>query len=689
MMGMVGALGLGCAGQQAAETESSTVEHDHGAVVETGDNGRNAAWGPTSNDGFRDPFGFQGGSIFDEMDWPTPNVYRAGSGAPGHAYWQQRVDYNIDATLDEQNRSISASATVTYTNNSPDTLDYIWIHLEQNLFRPESIGSRSKEPGTRFGFREGFEGGYTISTLRSGGVDLDIQVYDTVGRIDLSDPIEPGETWSFDIAWSFNIPPFGADRMAIQDNEQGAVFEIAQWFPAVCNYDDVNGWNTLGYLGQGEFYTNFGDYEVRITAPREHVVVSSGMLQNPQAVLTPTAQQRLRDAMTSDETIGVRTAEEVGQSSSWPAGDGPMTWHFSGKQMRTFAWASSAAFIWDAARTRVEGSRYAADGNVLVQAVYPKEAKDNWKDAVGMGQHSVSFHSKKWYPYPYASATNVHGSVGGMEYPGIVFCGARTSNRGLYGVTDHEFGHTWFPMMVNTDERRYAWMDEGFNSFMNMYSFPDYYNEEPSNRRNQNRRRRAGRTNQQPIYTFPDRIWRGRLGHLAYGKPAAGLYLLRESILGHERFDAAFKTYIERWAFKHPQPADFFRTMEDVAGADLAWFWRGWFYTTAEVDQAIVGIEQLDDYDGQQDGDQPWVFVDLENLGDAVMPVWMEVTYNDGSTERRALPVEVWSTTNKWTAGWNPGAKKVTGVTLDPDGVLPDVNRENNDWPEREQDQED
>lgn len=687
LVSLVAALGLGCATTRSVDDVKSvedTTQPAPAQAAEVGNRGRNASWGPTADNGFRDPFGFQGGSIFDKIDWPTPNAYRAASGAPGHAYWQQQVDYTINTTLNTDARSVAATATVTYHNNSPDALDHVWLHLEQNLFRPDSIGSLANEPESRFGYREGFEGGYRISTLRSEGSDLDMQVYDTMGRIDLPSPIMPGEIWTFEIAWEFNIPPFGADRMAIQDNEQGPTFEIAQWFPAVANYDDVHGWNTLGYLGQGEFYTNFGNYDVHITAPRDHIVVSSGILQNPGEVLTPTLQQRLTDAWTSEDTIAVRSAEEVGEASSWPEGDGPLTWHFKSQQMRTFAWASSANFIWDAASIANPGGAYTNEARVLIEAVYPKEAQEGWSEAVEMARHSIAFNSKMWYPYPYASATNVHGSVGGMEYPGIVFCGARRGGRGLYGVTDHEFGHNWFPMLVNSDERRYAWMDEGFNSFINMFAAPDYYGQEPSNRRNQSRRRRAGRANQQPIYTYPDRMWRGRLGYLAYGKPAAGLYLLRENILGHERFDAAFKTYIDRWAFKHPQPADFFRTMEDVSGMDLAWFWRGWFYTTAEVDQAVARVEQLEDFDGQEEGNQPWVFIDLENLGDAVMPVWLEVTYDDGTIERRNLPVEIWTTTNTWTAGFNPGTKKVTAVTLDPDGVLPDVNRRNNVWPEQE-----
>ncbi|MFG0242097.1 MAG: M1 family metallopeptidase [Phycisphaerales bacterium JB054] len=652
------------------------------AVAQDGDAGaderpeptRSSPAGPTFDSAFRAPTGFQGTHIFAPLDWPQANRVRLGSGAPGVDYWQQKVDYSIDATLHAEERAVSGRATVTYHNNSPDTLSYVWLHLEQNLFREDSVGALSKEPGSRFGYREGFEGGYAITSLTSDGRDLEMAVYDTLGRIDLDDPIEPGETFTFQIAWSFNIPPFGADRLAVEDVEQGAVFELAQWFPAVVMYDDIDGWNTLGYLGQGEFYTNFGDYDVRITAPRSHVVVSSGLLQNASDVLTDEAKARYERARRSTETVTIRSAEEVGDPASWPAGEEPLTWAFEAKNVRTFAWASSDAFIWDGANLEISDRGTMHDGNVFVQAAYPKEGIEHWQNAVAMAQHSIGFNSAQWHPYPYAVAVNVNGRVGGMEYPGIVFCRARRSERSLYGVTDHEFGHNWFPMMVNTDERRYAWMDEGFNTFLNIYTKADYFDETDENGRGTPGRMVSSqsRDNQQPIMSYPDQIWRGRLGYLAYGKPAAALWQLRENVLGPERFDRAFREYIDRWAFKHPQPADFFRTMEDVAGADLAWFWRGWFYSTSELDQAVVAVEE------NEDGD--WVYVDLENRRDMVMPVELEVEYDDGSTDFRRLPVEIWATTNAWTAGWNPKGRRVVRVTLDPNGMLPDFDESNDEW---------
>lgn len=633
--------------------------------------------GPTSGAGFRAPFGFQGTNIFAPLPWPSPDALRTASGAPGPAYWQQRADYEIDASLDAESRHIDARAVVTYHNNSPDRLDYLWLHLEQNVFKPDSAGALSKEPGTRFGFADPsghFEPGCDLRALRIAGVEVPVGVYDTMARVDLPVPIDPGGSLRFEVEWGFDIPEYGIDRMGIEDFAAGPVFEIAQWFPAVAVYDDIDGWNTLGYLGQGEFHTDFGDFDVRITAPREHVVVASGELVNAASVLTPEALSRFQRARASDRTVVIRGADEVGDPASIPSGDGPLTWVFHARDARTFAWASSAAFVWDAAGVSAPGSAQAPRSRVLVQSAYSVEALPLWGDATQMARHSIEFNSRQWHPYPYPCAINVNGIVGGMEYPGIVFCGERVDRHGLYGVTDHEFGHTWFPMLVSNDERRHAWMDEGFNTFMNIYTYRDYFQQPAGDDSTRDMDALAAEMLQpqmQPIATFPDRIWQGRLGYLAYDKPAAGLWLLREEILGHERFDRAFREYIRRWAFKHPQPVDFYRTIEDVAGADLAWFWRGWFETNATLDQRVARVTR--------EGD--WVRVDLVNAGEMVMPVELLVTYDDDSTETRRLPVEVWATTNLWTAGWDAGSRRVVRVEVDPRAAFPDIDRANNTWP--------
>lgn len=620
-------------------------------------------------------------TIFSRLNLPTPNERRLASGAPGPEYWQQRVDYVIEAALDEDARSITAKARITYTNNSPHELTYIWLNLEQNLFTPESRGARLTARGSRFGNRDGFEGGFDIEYVklaremrvpaRSGGraviapgTALPLHIHDTLGRIDLPAPIAPkGGVFVFDIAWSFNIPPYGSDRLGIEDVEQGAIFQIAQWFPNVAVYDDVEGWNTMPYLGAGEFYTNFGDYDVKITVPRSHIVAATGELQNPQQVLTREQRQRLDRARVSAETVLIRTPEEVGDPGSRPAGNGPLTWHFKAKDVRTFAWASSASFIWDAAGL----------GHTLVQSVYPKEALPLWNQSTEMLRDAIDGYNNRWYVYPYPVAINVNGIVGGMEYPMIIFCRNRTSERGLWGVTTHEIGHNWFPMIVNTDERRHAWMDEGFTTFINYYSTRDRYPETTGGRgdgRGFAATMRRGIP--QPMATFPDQYGRGLLGTMAYAKPATALVLLREVVLGADRFDRAFREYINRWAFKSPQPADFFRTIEDVAGEDLAWFWRGWFLEATQLDQGVESVEQSEGSD--------WAIITFTNHGDMVMPVPYRLTFADGSTQHHVLPVEAWFSTNTFPARVRTDGRIITEVLIDPESRYPDVNLRNNRW---------
>lgn len=649
---------------------------------------------PASDPYFRKATPRHAETIFTPLDLPAPSERRLASGAPGPDYWQQRVDYAIEASLDEERRLIEGKALVTYTNNSPHELTYLWIHLEQNLFRADSIGSRMVPPGTRFANRTGFEGGFEIASVRlappveasesdapaagtppGAGMDLPLHVYDTVGRVDLPIAIKPaGGRLRFEIAWSFKVPKYGADRLGIDDVEHGPIFEIAQWFPAVAVYDDVHGWHTDPYLGQGEFYTDFGDFDVKLTVPRAHIVAATGALRNEADVLTTTQVERLARARASAETVTIRAEEEVTDPASRPEGEGPLTWHFQAKDVRTFAWTSSAAFIWDAAflqdsgPLREDGSRE----GTLVQSVYPGEALLHWPGSTEMLRFAIEGYNKRWYVYPYPSATNVNGICGGMEYPMIIFCGGRREERGLYGVTTHEIGHNWFPMIVSNDERRHAWMDEGFNSFINYYSWQERYGE--------NRGRRGDARSfvdamklpdQQPMATPADQVMPGRLGTLQYAKTATGLVMLREFVLGPERFDAAFREYIRRWAFRHPQPADFFRTMEDVSGAELSWFWRGWILETGTLDQAVERVEH-------SEAGRPRAV--LLNRAELVMPVELGVTYDDGTTEVRRLPVEVWYYTNRWVAEWDSGGRKVARVVLDPDEALPDIDASNNTW---------
>lgn len=628
---------------------------------------------------------------FAPLDLPTPNAFRLGSGAPGPQYWQQRVDYKIDAVLDAETQRLSATLEATYYNNSPDTLTYLWVQLEQNLFRQDSIGTRSRTGGGPMrAMDEPFNGGYDIPYVRSGGQDLEFAIYDTLMRVELPRPIKPGQRFRFELEFAFDMPPY-LRRMGAEDVEQGRIFEYAQWFPHVCNYDDVHGWNTLPYAGSGEFYTNFGDYRVNITVPRTYLVAGSGVLQNPSQVLTPTQRRRLDEAKKSRETVMIRSAEEVGDPASRPSGEGPLTWKFRGENIRTFAWAASDAFIWDACGVVIED----LEGNeqtVLCQSLYPVEAEE-WKATAELGgstqyvAHSVEFYSDFLYPYPYPIMTNVNGPEGGMEYPMIIFCGGRTG-RGPLGVTDHEVGHTWFPMVVNTDERRHAWMDEGFNTFINMHSLAQFRGTDldPGRARRQTMQLARGRS--QPIAVFPDRNLPGLLGRLQYRKTAMGMHLLREAVLGPERFDYAFREYVRRWAFKSPQPADFFRTMEDAAGADLAWFFRQWFLEDGTLDQAIevAFSEEPEATETEGEGDapeEPYVptaTITVRSLGEMVMPAEVVVQFDDGSIERRSYPVEAWATTRERSFEVALDGRTLRRAIVDPQGLLPDIDADNNRW---------
>jgi len=470
-------------------------------------------------------------TIFSPLDLPTPNAVRNGSGAPGKDYWQQSADYTIKATLDTKALQVTASETVTYTNNSPDPLDFIWIHLEQNIFRKDSLGSLTR-PNASIAMNDSTTDGLILESLTSQGSDLNYHVYDTLARIDLDTPIAPnGGTFVFDASWHFDIPKNAFRRFGMEKVKQGTIYEIAQWFPAMAVYDDVYGWNTLPYMGSGEFYTNFGNYDVTLTVPRSHIAAATGILQNPKDVFTPTQLERIAKARKSDDTVMIRAADEVNDPASRPAGDGPLTWHFKADKVRTFAWASSDAYIYDACNL---------DG-IFVQSVYPEEATPNWNASTQMLRTSINGYNNKWFKYPYPEATNVNGPEGGMEYPMIIFCGSRKSERGLYGVTTHEIGHNWFPMTVNTDERRHAWMDEGFNTFINYYSTGDWFKGQKGRRGNADRFAQALTGEEMPpIMTHPDKLPRFALGMTQYAKTSVGLVLLREHVLGPERFDAAF-----------------------------------------------------------------------------------------------------------------------------------------------------
>ncbi len=666
VFGFVGLFGVGCAstsGRPGSGTASIGNSLSVGAVDAQ----------------FRRVGGRDGDNVFKQIDWPTPTEMRLGSGFPGPGYWQQQTDYTIQVRLDPDTGTLDATMTVVYHNNSPHALDYIWMNLEQNLFHTDSIGTKSRTPGSVMKMLEDdFDGGYAIPSIRTsgfaGGQELSMKVYDTLGRIDLPNAIGPGQQFVFEMDFGFKIPPH-LRRMGSEEVEQGMIFEMAQWFPQVCKYDDVHGWNTLPYLGSGEFYTDFGNYDVSITVPRGYMVAGSGALVNGNEVLTQTQRDRLSQAMGSDEPVWIVEPDEVGDDEIRPGVANEFTWQFHIDNARTFAWAASDAFIWDACKADVTD----ADGTertVLCQSLYPVEATA-WINTHQEGgssrviKHSIEFYSDFLFTYPYPVMSNINGPEGGMEYPGIIFCGSRTNHDGMFGVTDHEIGHNWFPMVINTDERRYMWQDEGFDTFINMYSKADWRGEviDISQAAKQTMEM-ATEINTQPIVTAPDRTWPRWVGRLNYRKTGYGLYLLREFILGPDRFDDAFDGYTSKWLFKHPQPADFFRAMEDGSGMDLNWFWRGWYLEAYALDQSIAGVRMVED----------GAVVVLDNLGEMVMPIRMRIEYQDGSSEVVDLPVEIWHQTNRWRAGIDTGGRQIESIELDPGELLPDINRSNNHW---------
>lgn len=613
---------------------------------------------------------------FDPQFYPVAaNEYRSASGEPGPKYWQNRADYKIACTLDTTNHSVTGTVEITYTNNSPDNLKFLWLQLDQNIYKQES---RASATTTQTGGRWA-NGSFTQGdVIKSISVEDGAQKYtpqstttDTRMQVWLQQPLKAtGNKIKLTINYGFTIPEYGTDRMGRLNTRNGWIYEVAQWFPRMAVYDDIQGWNTLPYLGAGEFYLEYGDIEYSITAPSNLIIVGSGELQNEKDVLTPTQISRLASARNSDKTVVIRSADEIRDPKSRPSG-GNSTWRFKIQNTRDVAWAASRAFVWDAARINLPSGKKS-----LAMSAYPVESikKDGWQRSTEMVKGSIEHYSSQWFEFPYPAAVNVAGIVGGMEYPGIVFCSFSSTGADLWGVTDHEFGHTWFPMIVGSNERKYAWMDEGFNTFINELStkafnkgefaqfsfFPPEY-----------RIGEAFRPTMDPLWAIPEVIQQGNLGVAAYDKPAMMLDALRDVVLGPQRFDLAFREYVRRWAFKHPTPWDFFRTMENVAGEDLSWFWRAWIFNNWRLDQKVTSVvyNENDPKNGSA--------ITIENLDQMVMPVPVLVKEENGKQHRIDLPVEVWQRGPVWTFNI-PSTSRITEVVLDPDRKLPDVNRKNN-----------
>lgn len=613
-------------------------------------------------------------AIFDLFKDRSSSVYRSASGKPGPEYWQNSADYVINASLDPENDVLTGNVTINYTNNSPEALDYVWLYLEQNRFTDSSRGTLTTPiQGNRY--NGDTDGGYQIKQIeaksgRRGEISNNYLINDTRLQVFFREPIAAkGGTASISIKFSYNIPDAGMDRMGQTEVAGGTIFAMAQWYPRLAVFDDLRGWNTEPYLGAGEFYLEYGDFEYNITVPNTFIVAGSGSLQNPEEVLTSTQQDRLEKAKNSDETVYIIKPEEVGAAASYAKKSGTATWKFKLSNARDVAFGASKAFIWDAARINLPNGKKA-----IAQSVYPIESDGQtaWSRSTEYTKASIEYYSSKWYPYPYPSAVNVAADIGGMEYPGLSFCGYKAKEKSLWGVTDHEFGHNWFPMIVGSNERLYPWMDEGFNTFINFYSSEVFNKGEYQDDLDETRKYTNWFTseNRQSIATYPDVVNVRNLGMTAYVKPGMGLVILREYILGHERFDRAFKTYINNWAFKHPRPIDFFNTIENVAGESLSWFWSTWFYGNGNIDLAINGVYP---YQGSY-------LVVLANKGEVPMPVKMKVTYTDDSSEMIELPVEIWQRGDTWNHMIDT-KKEVKSIILDPNKILPDVNGSNDSWP--------
>ncbi|MCX2450722.1 M1 family metallopeptidase [Pedobacter sp. PLR] len=606
------------------------------------------------------------------------NEFRSASGYPGPKYWQNRADYQITANLDEAKNLVTGTVTITYKNNSPDKLPYLWLQMDQNLFSESSRGNSLIAAGSRYGARgEKVDGGYKIEGLsvaqKAKPVKFTSITEDTRMQIRLDQPLAAnGEVITIKMNFSFIIPINGSDRMGHLTTKNGEIFSIAQWFPRMAVYDDIIGWNTLPYWGAGEFYCEYGDVDFAVTAPASHIVMGSGELVNPQEVFTATQLSRWNKAKQSDKVVTIRSEEEVTDPKSRP-GAGKLTWKFKIKNTRDVAWASSKAFVVDAARINLPSGKKS-----LAISAHPVES--NGKDGYGRGAEyvkaSIEYYSKKWFEYPYPMAINVASNVGGMEYPGIVFCGWKAKNGSAWGVIDHEFGHTWFPMIVGSNERKYGWMDEGFNTFINGLSAAEFNNGEY--KRKPADMQAVGKSladdKLEYVMLTPDAMKEANIGMNLYYKPGFGLNILRDQVLGADRFDYAFKKYVENWAFKHPTPFDFFRSMENGAGEDLSWFWRGWFLENWKTDQAIAEVKEV-----KKDGAIVGYNIQIANLEKMPMPIILEVKTKSGKTDVIKLPVDIWMRNTSWTINY-PTTEEVVSVTLDPEKVLPDSNDSNNTW---------
>lgn len=592
------------------------------------------------------------------------------AGRPGADYWQQRVEYRIEAELDPATAMIQAEQVIVYRNNSPDTLRSILLHVYQNAFS-EGVQRVRRVPIT---------GGTTIRRVAVNDVQIEpgrrqagrgaYRIDGTLMWVDLARPLIPGSSLELEVGWHFEVPPRGAPRTGHDDNE---AFVVAQWYPQIAVYDDVRGWHDRPYWTNGEFYLEYGDFEVLLTLPEGWLVTATGELTNADEVLTPEIRQRVARARASNDIVNVVTLEDREQERATAREPGgQLTWHFRARDVRDFAFAASNRYLWDATRVTWDGADTAR--TVLVHAFYRPEA-ETWREAARYMQHATSFHANRWGPYIYPHISAAEGPIGGMEYPMLVFIGAPSSEQGLYSVLSHEIAHEWWPMMVGSNESRYAWQDEGLVTYVEDLSVRDRFeNSTPALATQESYLRIAGTDVELPIMTAPDLFGIGpQYGVAAYTKPGTLLRALG-AVIGEDVLHGALREYTTRWMLRHPTAYDFFNVVESVHGADLDWFWSPWFFETAVLDQAIAGVG----LDAAAAGER--VSVTIEDFGDAPMPVLLRITLADGSTRDERLPVEPWLTGAQTQTITLDLAARAVRVEIDPARYLPDVERANNVW---------
>ena len=648
-------------------------------------------------------------------EFATPNDQRTASGAPGKNYTQQKVDYVMDIVLDDEQQKITGAETISYHNNSADELAYLWLQLDQNMRAADSKtpdiqtdNIPEKISKTRFdqSFSEvAFDGGFKIMSVTNiDGSNLSYTINQTMMRINLPKPLASGATFKFNIKWWYNINNHRTDggRSGFEHFEDGNNnYVIAQFFPRLCVYDNVEGWQNEQFWGRSEFALEFGDYTVNITIPDDHMLGATGVLKNESTVLSKKEQERLAIARkTFDNPVIIRTQEEAEKIEKGHSKK-TKTWKFFAENVRDYAFATSRKFIWDAMAVAINGK------TVMAYSLYSKEANPLYGDhSTRAVAQTLKTYSKYTFDYPYHKAISVDGQMG-MEYPQICFNPGRPEADGTYtdrtkyrmiGVTIHEVGHNFFPMIVNSDERQWTWMDEGLNSYVQMLAMMDYEKGYPLSRglpKNIVDYMNGDQSKIAPIMSKGDNVY--SFGNNAYGKPATALWILRETVMGQELFDHAFRTYSQRWMFKHPTPEDFFRTMEDASGVDLDWFWRGWFYTTDVADIGLKGVKKYYTTEGgdevvfTEDASEGLGFSDkhkkyhyeitFNKPGGLVMPIIVEFTYKDGTKERKTYPAQIWRLNDKEVTKVFSSSKEIENIAIDPDLETADVDTTNNNWP--------